>query len=141
MKKTYLKSTFFALMCTAFVGVSTPVLADSSPEDLARFVKMCDSNADGMVSKTEVMKRVESALKAMNAPASGMIDSKRFMDFLLELKKTDGAVAAAPAGKMMSKADLMKKVESAFTMADSAKKSMLDAAQLKLFIAELNRGG
>ena len=83
MKIKLLQSALMTLMCTTFVGVSNPVFADASPDDLARFVKMCDANSDGMVSKAEMMKRVDAAIKAMKMPAGAMIDSKKFMDFLL----------------------------------------------------------
>jgi hypothetical protein len=59
------------------------------------------------------------------------------MEFLLELKKSDGA----PSGYMVSKADMMKKIETAFDKLDAAKKGMLNMKQAEVLLRELMKGG
>jgi Ca2+-binding EF-hand superfamily protein len=132
MKAITLKAALASALAAAVFGVSVPALADSSPEDLARFVTVCDFNKDGMLSRVEVMERAKAGLEKM-ADAKGMVDSKKFTQFLLDLQKSDGG----PNNYMMSKADMMKKIETAFTKADTAKKGMLDQKQLQVFLTEL----
>ena len=60
MNKSNLSRVLMAAIATAMVGIAAPAFADSSPEDIQRFVKMCDENKDGMISKAEIMKRAES---------------------------------------------------------------------------------
>jgi hypothetical protein len=136
MKRNTFKTTFFSLLAAAVVGVSAPVFADVSPEDAARFVTVCDVNKDGMVSKTEVMARAKAAFEKMDTAKKGMVDSKQFMQFLLDLQKSDGS-----AGYMASKDDMMKKIEAAFDKMDSGKKGMLDGKQLQAFLTELMKSG
>jgi Ca2+-binding EF-hand superfamily protein len=137
MKRNLLKATLFSIFAATAIGVSAPAFADTSPEDAARFVKICDSNKDGMVSKAEVMKRAEAEFAKMDKAKKGMVDSKQFMQFLLDLQKSDGGTS----GYMASKADMMKKIETAFDNADTSKKGMLDRAQLQGFFAELMKSG
>ena len=57
--------------------------------------------------------------------------------FLLELQKSDGA----PSGYMISKADMMKKIEAKFDKMDTGKKGMLDKKQADAFLRELMKSG
>ena len=136
MKKSALKVAFGALAAASMFAFSMPSLADASPEDINRFVKMFDTNKDGMVSKAEVMKRAAEMFDKMDTGKKGMLDDKKAMAFLLELQKTDGNV-----GQMMSKADMMKKIESMFDKIDTSKKGMLDKKQAEAFLNMLMLSG
>jgi hypothetical protein len=134
MKAITLKAALATSLAAAMFGLSVPAMADSSPEDVARFVSACDFNKDGMLSRVEVMNRAKAGLEKM-ADANGMVDSKKFMQFLLDLQKSDGGANSY----MMAKADMMKKVETAFNKVDTAKKGMLDKNQLQSFLTELTK--
>jgi hypothetical protein len=140
MNKIRFSRVLKAAIATAMVGAifttTSPVFADSSQEDLLRFVKMFDTNKDGMVSKTELMKRTEAMLAKMPADKAGMVDSKKALAFLMELQKSDGGL-----GYMTSKADFMKKMEMMFDKLDSSKAGMLNKVQLETFLAELMKSG
>lgn len=141
MKTKLAKFAFTAMTFASVLGLSAPVMAgEASPEDISRYIKMTDVNKDGMVSKEEMMKRANAAL-AMSINKAGMVDSKAFMNFLLELQKTDGGVTPSYTSVMMTKADMMKKIELAFSKADTAKKQMIDQTQVSIFLAELLRSG
>ena len=141
MKTTFAKFALSAIVATSVFGLASPVFAqEASAADISRFIKMTDMNKDGMVSKDEMMARVKAALTASTNKA-GMVDSKSFMDFLLDIKKSDNAATPAAPSVMMAKADMMKKIETAFSKADAAKKQMIDQAQVKMFLAELLRSG
>jgi Ca2+-binding EF-hand superfamily protein len=137
MKRNILKATLFSMFAAATFGLSAPVFADSLPGDATRFIQICDTNKDGMVSKAEVMKRAEAQFAKMDTAKKGMVDSKQFVQFLLDLQKSDGGTS----GYMMPKADMMKKIEAAFDNADTGKKGMLDRSQLQAFFAELMKSG
>jgi Ca2+-binding EF-hand superfamily protein len=140
MNKTRFSRGLKTLVATAMVGAifttTSPAFADSSQEDLLRFVKMFDTNKDGMVSKTELMKRAEAMLANMPADKAGMVDSKKALAFLMELQKSDGGL-----GYMTSKADFMKKMEMMFDKMDTSKAGMLNKKQLEAFLVELMKSG
>jgi len=135
MNKNFLK---FALgsVAVSMMTLASPAFADTSPEDANRFVKMYDSNKDGMVSKAELMKRAEEMLAKMPKDKAGMMDDKKALAFLLELQKSDGGL-----GRMMSKDDIMKKVGTAFDKMDTGKKGMINAKQAEQFLIELMKSG
>ena len=54
------------------------------------FVKMCDSDKDGMVSKAEVMKAVEKMFDKADTKKMGKLDRKQVEVFLKELMKGGG---------------------------------------------------
>ena len=54
------------------------------------FIAMCDTDKDGMVSKAEVMQRVEKMFDKADTRKAGMIDRKQVEFFLRELMKSDG---------------------------------------------------
>ena len=134
MKKAYLNRVFLAAITAAMVGIAAPAFADSSQEDIQRFVQMCDENKDGMVSKAELMKRAEAMLAKMPANKDGMVDSKKALAFIMELQKSDGGL-----GYMTSKIDFMKKMEAAFAKYDDTKAGMLNKKQFEAFVKELSK--
>ena len=54
------------------------------------FVKMCDMDKDGMVSKAEVMKAVEKMFDKADTKKMGKLDKKQVEIFLKELMKGGG---------------------------------------------------
>ncbi|MBL8520638.1 MAG: hypothetical protein JNK75_08180 [Betaproteobacteria bacterium] len=128
--------TLLGALAVALASLSQPALADINAEDINRFVKMCDNNKDGMISKDEVMKRAEMAFAKMDAGKKGMADDKKTIALLAELSKTDGG-----SGAMVSRADFMKRVESAWAKADTGKKGMIDAKQAMIFLQALMQAG
>lgn len=135
MKKSIL-NVLMGSVAVALMGLSIPAFAEATEADINRFVEMCDTNKDGMLSKAEVMKRAADMFDKMDTGKKGMMDDKQFMAFLLELQKTDGVT-----GQMMSKADLMKKIGSMFDKQDTSKKGMLDKKQAEAFLRELMISG
>ncbi|MEP7155121.1 MAG: hypothetical protein ABI905_05080 [Betaproteobacteria bacterium] len=134
MKKSVLKAVVSTVAVSlTLMGLSAPAFADVTPEDISRFVTMYDVNKDGMLSRTEVMKRASDMFDKMDKSKKGMLDDKKAMAFLLELQKTDGYTP----GRMMSKADMMKKMEMMFDKVDTGKKGMLDKKQAEIFFREL----
>jgi len=55
--------------------------------DASHFVKMCDADKDGMVSKAEVMKAVEKMFDKADTKREGKLDRKQVELFLRELMK------------------------------------------------------
>ena len=136
MNKFLLKSISGALIAASVMAISLPALADSV-EDANRFVKMCDIDKDGMVSKAEVMKHAADMMKKMEADKSGMVDAKKTIALILELQRGDETPSARTV--MMSKADMMKKLETAFDKVDAKKAGMLDKKQAEAFLRELTK--
>lgn len=136
MKSSKFSRIVLASLAALMVAGAAPAFADSSQEDLLRFVKMFDTNKDGMVSKAEMMKRAEAMMAKMPADKDGMVDSKKALAFLMELQKSDGGL-----GYMTSKNDFMKKMEMMFDKMDTSKAGMLNKKQLEAFLVELMKSG
>ena len=136
MNKFFLSTIRCAAVAIAMIGTSAAVWADVSAEDAARFVKSCDSNNDGMVSKAEVMKRVSDMLQKVEADKNDMVDAKKTTMLVLQLQGGNGAPASTVA--LLSKADLMKRVEKTFDKMDTDKKSMLNTKQVEAFLRALS---
>jgi Ca2+-binding EF-hand superfamily protein len=134
MKSSKFSRIVLASLAALMVTGTAPAFADSSPEDIQRFVQMCDVNKDGMVSKTELMKRAEAMLAKMPASKEGMVDSKKALAFIMELQKSDGGL-----GYMTSKSDFMKKMDAAFDKYDTTKAGMLNKQQFEAFVKELTK--
>ena len=135
MNATRMK-TLLGAFAMALAGLSQPALADLNAEDINIFVRMSDTNKDGMISKDEIMKRATMAFDKMDAGKKGMADDKKTIAFLAELSKTDGS-----NGAMVSRADFMKRVEMAWSKADAAKKGMIDEKQAMIFLKALMQSG
>jgi hypothetical protein len=54
------------------------------------FVKMCDQDKDGMVSKAEVMKAVEKMFDKADSKKMGKLDKKQAEEFLKEFMGHSG---------------------------------------------------
>ena len=59
--------------------------------DMDAFMKSCDMDHDGMVSKAEMMKHMEKMFDRMDTKKTGKLDSKQTEFFLKELAKRSGA--------------------------------------------------
>ena len=70
----------------------SPAFAAAEREDLNydAFVKMCDTNKDGMLSKQEIMKHVEKTFDKVDQQKKGELDRKQLEAFLRELMKSGG---------------------------------------------------
>lgn len=132
-----LARTAISFISVFVMGLSMSAFADVTQEDVERFVTRYDVNKDGMVSRVEVMKRAAEMFDKMDTSKKGMLESKKAMEFLLELQKGDGA----PNTYMMSKAEMMKKIETAFDKMDAARKDMLDKKQVEGLLRELMKSG
>ncbi len=68
----------------ALAAFSTAMMA------VHKFVKMCDTDKDGMVSKAEVMKMVDKMFDKHDTKKMGKLDKKQAEAFLMELMKGGG---------------------------------------------------
>ena len=60
---------------------------ETTKMDTDAFVKMCDADKDGMVSKAEVMKMVEKMFDKQDTKKMGKLDKKQTEQFLKDLMK------------------------------------------------------
>jgi Ca2+-binding EF-hand superfamily protein len=127
----YIQFTLVATVLGIASAVVTPAHAGNLPGDINRYVTFYDVNKDGMVSRVEMMKMAAEKFDKM-ADKNGMLDSKKAMEFLLELTKGDGNPVY-----MMSKADMLKKVGEMFDKFDSSKAGMLNKKQFESFLLDL----
>ncbi len=67
-----MKTLAFALISASIAGASVPAFA----MDMAKHMKMMDSNGDGMISKDEFMKHHEEMYDGMKKNSSGMVSMK-----------------------------------------------------------------
>ena len=80
--------TVFAATAMAAALVAAPLV--HAGEDLKpdAFVKMCDADKDGMVSKAEAMKMIEKMFDKHDTKNMGRLDKKQVEFFLMELMKS-----------------------------------------------------
>ena len=76
-----------ALSAAAFAAPAALAGDDIKPD---QFVKMCDTDKDGMVSKAEMMKMVEKTWAKADTKKMGKIDKAQVEFFLRELMKAGG---------------------------------------------------
>ena len=81
-----------ALAVAALTAAAFALPAAHAREDMDadHFVKMCDTDKDGMVSKSEVMKHVEKMFDKHDKKKAGRLDRKQVELFLQELMKSGG---------------------------------------------------
>ena len=77
-----------ALIATSAMIAAAPAYAAEEALNANLFVKMCDANKDGMVSKAEVMKMVEKAFDKQDTKKQGKLDKQQVDAFLKELMKS-----------------------------------------------------
>jgi hypothetical protein len=81
LTKTLVAASMAAAMFAAPMAVAQETL------DADKFVKMCDQDKDGMVSKAEVMKMVEKMYDKHDTKKAGKLDKKQVEAFLKDLMK------------------------------------------------------
>lgn len=84
--------TLTALAVATALASAAPAFAAAEREDLHfdAFVKSCDSDGDGMVSKAEMMKAMEKLFDKHDTKKAGKLDKKQVEFFLRELMKQGG---------------------------------------------------
>ncbi len=82
------KMLAMAAIAATFAAVPLAHAGDDINPDA--FVKMCDADKDGMVSKAEVMKMVEKMYDKHDTKKMGKLDKKQVEAFLKELMKGGG---------------------------------------------------
>ena len=82
--------TLTRAFAAATLGVALAAAPAFAREDMDanQFVKMCDTNKDGTVSKAEVMKHVEKMFDKADTQKTGKLDKKQVETFLRELMKS-----------------------------------------------------
>ena len=68
--------------------MTAPVVFAGDSTDPDKFVKMCDTDKDGMVSKAELMKMVEKTFEKADKKKMGKLDKSQVEWFLKELMKS-----------------------------------------------------
>ena len=86
--RTFHKVLAVAALAAAFAAPAAQAAEESFGE--SQFVKMCDVDKDGMVSKAEVMKAVEKTFDKADSKKEGRLDRKQVEFFLRELMKGGG---------------------------------------------------
>lgn len=79
-----------AVAAVATCALSLPAQAQETKMDMDHFVKMCDADKDGMVSKAEMMKMVEKMYDKHDTKKMGKLDKKQTEAFLKELMRGGG---------------------------------------------------
>jgi len=87
-----MRSIHKVLAAAAFAAAFAVPAVQAAEESLGenQFVKMCESDKDGMVSKAEVMKAVEKMFDKADSRKEGRLDRKQVEFFLRELMKGGG---------------------------------------------------
>jgi hypothetical protein len=73
----------------ALCTMAAPAFAQEAVNAEA-FVKMCDGDKDGMVSKAEAMKMIEKMFDKQDTKKMGKLDKKQVEAFLREVMKSGG---------------------------------------------------
>jgi len=92
-KEHEMRSLSKALALAAFTAAVVAMPAAQAAEEAInadKFVKMCDTDKDGMVSKAEVMKMVDKMFDKHDTKKMGKLDKKQAEAFLMELMKGGG---------------------------------------------------
>jgi hypothetical protein len=64
-------------------AASAPAQAQTLPNDtLDLFTQLCDTNKDGTISKEEIMKRMEKAMKKADPKGTGKLTKEQAREFL-----------------------------------------------------------
>jgi hypothetical protein len=85
MTKTLIAS---AALAAALAGA--PLAHAGEDVNPNAFVKMCDTDKDGMVSKAEAMKMIEKMFDKRDTKKMGKLDKKQVELFLTDLTKMTG---------------------------------------------------
>jgi hypothetical protein len=83
-------SKVLAVAGVAAAAMGLPAAYADDPMNANAFVKMCDSDKDGMVSKQEMMKMMEKMFDKHDTKKQGKLDKQQAEAFLKELAKGGG---------------------------------------------------
>ena len=81
-----LTQTLAAVAFTSLAFAAPAAYADDT-SNANNFVKMCDTDKDGMVSKAEAMKMVEKMFDKQDTKKMGKLDKKQVEAFLKDFMK------------------------------------------------------
>ena len=81
---------FLAVAAMATAACAMPLAHAGDDVNPDAFVKMCDTDKDGMVSKAEMMKMVEKMFDKVDTKKQGKLDKAQAEAFLRELMKGGG---------------------------------------------------
>jgi|CXWK01.1.fsa_nt_gi arginine deiminase len=81
----------FTLALATAAAFALPVAHAREDMDIDKFVTMADANRDGMVSKAEMMKRVEKLFEKHDVKKQGMLEKSQVERFLKDLMHYSGA--------------------------------------------------
>jgi Ca2+-binding EF-hand superfamily protein len=81
-----------AALCAAMISAPAVFAQKGMGDtmDADHFVKMCDADKDGMVSKAEMMKMIEKTWDKADKSKTGKLDKAQVEFFLKELMKGGG---------------------------------------------------
>lgn len=84
------KALFGSLVALSLLA--TPAHADKEKKvNMDEFMKSCDMNHDGMVSKEEMLKHMEKMFDKMDKKKTGKLDKKQAEEFLKQFTAPSGA--------------------------------------------------
>ena len=83
----------FATALVALSLVAAPALAQNTAKmaHMDEFMKSCDMDHDGMMSKAEMVKHMEKMFDQMDTGKTGKLDKKQSEAFLKQLTAPSGA--------------------------------------------------
>lgn len=136
MKPIKLNTILVSIIGALALNLALPAIAEVSMDDAKRFVKMFDSNKDGMVSKAEMMTRMNKMLATVPTDKAGMVDEMRTLALLLELKRGDGN----PTLPMITKEEMMARMKKMLDTVPTDKAGMIDEMKTLALLLELKRG-
>jgi hypothetical protein len=84
------KALTVAALAAALMAAPAAFAGAGESMDADKFVKQCDSDKDGMVSKSELMKMVEKTFEKADKKRMGKLDKAQVDWFLKELMKSGG---------------------------------------------------
>lgn len=76
------KTKILAAAALASLAFAIPVSHADDTANASHFVKMCDGDKDGMVTKAEALKMVEKMFDKADTKKKGMLDRKQVETFL-----------------------------------------------------------
>lgn len=80
-----------ASMVASSLMVAPAFAADTTMKvDMDEFMKACDMNHDGMMSKAEMIKHMEKMFDKMDKKKTGKLDKKQTEEFLKQLTLSGG---------------------------------------------------
>ena len=87
-----LKMLASSMVAVSLLAAPVAFAADTSKAmNMDEFMKACDMDHDGMMSKAEMMKHMEKMFDKMDTKKTGKLDKKQTEEFLKQLTLSSGA--------------------------------------------------